>query len=57
MKTNIMHLLRRLALRRRILRARRAFRQNYIDWKKTGSSAARLNLSILAARLREMENA
>lgn len=52
-----MHYIRRLALRRRIQRARRSFRQNYIDWKKTGSSAARLNVNILAARLREMESA
>lgn len=52
-----MHLLIRLALRRRIQRARRAFRANYIAWKKTGCPAAKLNVTILAIRLREMEGA
>jgi hypothetical protein len=50
-----MKFLRRLAIRRRLMRARRAFRSNYIEWKKTGSAAAKLNVNILAARLRELE--
>lgn len=49
------HLLRRIVLSPRLHRARRGFRQNYIEWKKTDSTAAKLNVTILAARIREME--
>lgn len=50
-----MHRLRRFTTFLRRHRARRAFRQNYIAWKKTGCAAARLNVAILAVRLRELE--